>query len=676
MTSPEADPERLPSTEARRAIRIFGVVFAALAPAVLYVAGMLLIAAMDGRTFDSVLCFHPDRTPSAGFGRQAAAAVAVFAAVGFLFAAPGVLGTFAMQRSPTRSATAHIWSLCLNTAALVLLYLGLRTTVGITRTSLTVGWAGWTLVLSILACRQDLARIDLSRQIRERWPVAAISLAFVLASAGLFFSEQFVQCFNEDGTEAHELARSLRQSALPAWEIETGDLQGEVDYGPVVVNPSLVNSYWTSAVQTVLGDGELAARLPYWVWWLAICLMCCRLIGLVRGEAVDWIDAGLVGLLAVLVSVLFTFYVGYNPYMADLANPGVTNALFTLCFLAMLECLFHRDRAGFAAAVLLGSLVFYSGVVMLVLILAAAWIWQPISRREVWRWGKLSALMLFLVGAGYILYGAAEGVLRLWFDALDIEYLNDYLAPVPRGSSALLFLGYFVLGSGGAAVVGLIRAFWQGPWQRTVATATIGYLAIVLMSGFKNLHYLGPLFPIPLLLLLASQPGGRWKVRLLLAGSLLICLGLSWPAEREAFVLNRQFGEQTTFATDSYPEAVLWARLRYGLQDGNVLSWDCDQHTWVAYAQLDRKASDPRPLLVTVLPPSGEYQLLAIGFPSGAPRSVGLYTRDPDLPSWLSTQNPLRPLDRYPLVFRPLAEGPFSPHNNQLEDVRRLRPDR
>jgi len=28
----------------------------------------------------------------------------------------------------------------------------------------------------------------------------------------------------------------------------------------------------------------------------------------------------------VLIAVLFTFYVGYNPYMADVANPGVTDA--------------------------------------------------------------------------------------------------------------------------------------------------------------------------------------------------------------------------------------------------------------------------------------------------------------------------------------------------------------
>jgi hypothetical protein len=286
------------------------------------------------------------------------------------------------------------------------------------------------------------------------------------------------------------------------------------------------------------------------------------------------------------------------------------------------------------------------------------------------------ALLLVFVGAAYVLRGAVEGVLGRWIDALDVEYVNDYLAPVSRWQSAPLFLGYFVLGAGGVAAWGLVRAFRQGAWQQTVATATCGYLGVVLMSGFKNLHYLGPLFPIPLILWLASLPAGRWKPRLVIGCSLLLCLGLSWPAERRTFVLNRQFGEQTTFATSSYPEAVQWARLRYGLQTSGVLSWECDQHTWVAYADLDQKLSEPRPLLVTSdPPPSADYQLIAIGMQNSSHRSVRVYTRDPELALWLAGQDPLRPLERYPFIFRPLAEGPFSPHQNQLEDVRRIRSD-
>ncbi len=543
-----------------------------------------------------------------------------------------------------------------------MLYFFLRTTVGITRGNLTIGWTCWTLVLAWFAGHSSVSPVLIAKRIRDGWPLAVIGLAFVLASIGLFFPEQFLQCFNEDGTEAYELARSLRSSAFPAWEIETGESKAGVRYGAVVVNPSLINSYWTSALQTLLGDGELATRLPYWVWWLAIYWMCCRLIGLIRAEPASWLDAGLLGLLVLLESMMFSFYVGYNPYMADLANPGVTNALFTLCFLMMLESLFHRDRYAFAASVLLASFVFYSGGVMLVLILTSAWIWQPIPRREVWRWGWLSASLLGLVSLGYVLYGAAEGVLGAWLDALDVEYVNDYLAPISRWRSAPLFLGYFVLGCGGAAAWGLAWAFRQGPWQRTVATATAGYLAVVLLSGFKNLHYLGPLFPIPLVLWLASLSAKRWKPRLLLAFSLMVCLGLSWPARRETFVLNRHLGQQTTFATDLYPEAVQWARLRYGLQASGQLSWDCDQHTWVAYADLDRELGNPRPLLVTTVPPvSQEYELFAIGIPDGAARTVGLYARDPELLQWLKSQQPLRPLERYPLIFRPLADGPFSP---------------
>ncbi len=673
MTAPEAEPIRRHRPVEGFIAQAGRVVGWGLLPAAGYAAAMLWTASLDGQTFESVLPFDPDRTPSEGIARQAAAAAAVISALGFLFAGPGILGAIALKRRCSRAATAHIGSLCLSTLALMLLYLALRMTVGVTRTSLAVGWAGWNLLLAVFAFRKEIPQSESPQPGRIGIVPVVVGLVFVLLSVTLFFPEQFVQCFNEDGTEAYELARSLRTSVLPTWEIETADLQAEVQYGPVVVNPSLVNSYWTSALQIFLGEGELSTRLPYWVWWFAVYLMSCRLVALNRGEPPGVMDCGLLGLLMLLVSVLFTFYVGYNPYMADLANPGVTNALFTLCLLAMLESLFHRDRAAFAASALLGTLVFYSGALMLVLVLVSAGIWQPISRRELWRWGRLSVFVLAVVAGAYLVFGAVEDVLELWVEALDLEYVNDYLAPVPRWQSAPLFFGYFLLGSGGAAAWGLARAFSQGPWQRTAVTATIGYLAVVLMSGFKNLHYLGPLLPIPLLLLLCSLPIGRWKVRCVLAGSLLLCLGLSWPAERSTFVLNRRLGEATTFATDSYPEAVQWARMRYGLQAGGLLSWDCDQHTWVAYAERDRQSLNPRPVLVTPIPPPGtDYRLLAVGRTGDGSQTVGLYLRDPALADWLSNQDPPRPLERYPWIFRPLADGPFSPHNNRLEDTRRV----
>jgi cyanate permease len=79
---------------------ISGIVGLGLAPGVFYMAVVMVTAALDGQSIGRVLCFHPDRTLSAGFARQVAALAAVFASVGFLFAVPGVLGMIAIGRWP------------------------------------------------------------------------------------------------------------------------------------------------------------------------------------------------------------------------------------------------------------------------------------------------------------------------------------------------------------------------------------------------------------------------------------------------------------------------------------------------------------------------------------------------------------------------------------------------
>ena len=128
-------------------------------------------------------------------------------------------------------------------------------------------------------------------------------------------------------------------------------------------------------------------------------------------------------------------------------------------------------------------------------------------------------------------------------------------------------------------------------------------------------------------------------------------------------------------ATDSYLRAVQWGRIRDRLRGHGILSWDCDQHTWVAYSELDAQPENPRPFLVTTtVPPTADYVPIAVRPVEGLPDVAYLFSRDPNQLRWMSTQQPpLGPLKRYPPIFRPLADGPYSPHNNNIEEKRRLR---
>jgi hypothetical protein len=659
---------------------LLAAVWTLVIPGGVYLVAASILSAQAGQPLATVLAFDPDQTPSASIGGQLAAAAMTAGMVGFLFVSPSLLAMLAFRRLPATRTCAHVWSLVANSVALFVILLILRHTTGVRRLPLFCGWWLWTSVLFGLGWNRTTSPEVLQSLLRRWKRTLAIGLGCVLAGIILLFPEQALQCLNEDGTEAVELALSLRTHTLPAWELETWEIGLPTQIGTVVVNPSLVNSYWTCGSLTFLGDVEVAARLPYWIWWFAIFLVCCRLV---RAEqldhllpgADDWVPAFSLGLLMLLVSVLFTFYVGYNPYMADVANPGVPNALFTLAVVCAFDCLRHRDLPGFTMAMVLASLVLHAGPILLFSTLFAAWIFRPVPRRDVRKWALIGGAALLLLGIGYIIAGVREGVLGAWIDMLDVEYLSDYLAPISRIKSGLLFAGYFVLAAGGIGVVGLFVAYRRSAWQRTVATTVLGYLLIVLLSGYKNLHYLGPLLPIPLVLWLSSRrPTSRWMTCAMTCGSVALCLMLSWPVERQTFTLNRQLGDVTTFATDSYLDAVQWGRIRLRLREQGLLSWDCDQHTWVAYSEVDSQISNPRPLLVTATDPGIDgFRLVSTRPVEGMPVQAGLFVRDPDVLRWMSTQRPLRPTDRYPRVFLPIASGPYSPHDNRIEEVRRLR---
>jgi len=649
--------------------------FLALPPG-LYLAATLAAAAMDGQSPAGVVCFDPATVETISIVRAATAITMAVAAVAFLFVVPALLGTLALTRLPRIRSTAHAWSLAANTAALILICLVLRHSLGINRLSLSGAWLAWTAVLFVLAWRSGRFRTSLFELRRRYGAGLLVGLIFVVAAITVFFPDQFVQCFTEDGNEACELARSLRHHFLPYWELETGNRMGSV-----MVTPAVVNSYWTCGLQTLLGNGdfgggELATRLPYWIWWLAIFAVAYRMIT-PSGKSGSTAAAVPLGLLLVLVGILFSFYIGYNPYMADLGNQGVFDGMFTLLLLLALDCLRYRDRWGWALSATAMLLIHYAGGVAMVLMLAAGWICEPIQRKEMLRWGLLGGGLTAVVVLFYLGWGWAEGSLPYWLDTVDIEYVSDYLAATPRWKSGPLFAVYFLIGCGGLPVVALATALRRDAWQRTVALTTLLYLAVVLCSGYKNLHYLGPLLPMPIILFLTAaddrqRPAG-WRRSLSAAGSLAVCIAICWPAARETFTLNRELGAQTTIATDDYLTAAQWARLRHTLRRRELMSWDCDQHTWVAYSQLDPALANPRPFVLTgAVPPPDDYRLIASAHIEGTEMTAGLYARDRQWAAWLRSRRPLRPLDRYARVFRLLADGPYSPHNNLLEDVRRL----
>lgn len=645
----------------------------AVGPAV-YGLGLWATAALQGRSIGRVVCFDP----AADAGRWApvllaASTLATAGAVLLLFGLPWLLGTSAWRRIDSRRATAGAWSVVLNSAALVLLCLLLRNTVGISRASFLFAWLAWTAALFWTA-GGTAKQPRKSPWLRPPWS-AGILIGAVTAVLGiaLFGREQLLSCFNGDGTEAYELARSLRDHLLPYWEI---DVVGR--FGTVIVYPALICSYWNLALQLLLGEGEFSTRLSFWIWWLGVFAVAVQMTRR-RGAAPDWRSAVPLALAGLLFCIWYTFYTGYYPYMADLASLGVPDVLFTLLVLLALECLRREDLAGWVALMVLASLVLYAGPVIFVLTAAAAVVWQPVPRKRILRAALGGIALLAAIGCFYLAWGWWEGSLPGWWATLREEYLDDLYAPSRPSGSRLAFVGYFLLGCGGVPAIGLLRPFRTTPaarddasqlaWERTVVTVTLLYLVLVLGSQHRNLHYLGPLLPIPVVLWLRTgrDTGGRaasaWGVPASATLSLLVCIGLCWPVARPVFTLNRKLGAATTFLTDSYEVACRRAKLIHPLYDRGLISWEVGPHTWLGYSQLAARPAGQRPLVVTEgPPPSAGYQLL-FESPHGPPPRARLYCNDPRWAEWLTNQHPLAGPDRFPWILRPIAVAPKPPDN-------------
>ena len=129
-----------------------------------------------------------------------------------------------------------------------------------------------------------------------------------------------------------------------------------------------------------------------------------------------------------LTAVNFTFYVGYDRYMSDIGNPGVTDALFTMLLLMSYDSLARGARWAWAVSVLMATLVLYAGPVMFVLSVAAMVLWKPIPRRQTLRWAATAGGLLLATAVFYAIWGWCDGSLRYWIDTLDQEYMNHYLA--------------------------------------------------------------------------------------------------------------------------------------------------------------------------------------------------------------------------------------------------------
>jgi|GEM_PF-5701929 len=535
------------------------------------------------------------------------------AAIIYFILIPWYLGAVALRKLSLRVGVrslryvAGYWSFALSTAVLFVVFTIDRIIFGrVEPIGLIAAWGIFLVALGYYSGRAAFSFRRLVRLLRRKAPILIPITAATLIGLLWFAPQQYEQCFNGDGVEGFTLADSVRDYVVPHWEIEP-----TVEYGIVVVNPSLLNSYWTATFQTVLGDAEWPTRLGMWIWWPAALIVLADLALVERRRSnhtrrSSWLVGTAMGLLLLLLMQWYSYYCGYYPWLTDPANPGVTDGQFTFWICLALAGLRRGSLTCFAVMMVAASLVLYAGPVMLVLLLVGAMIWPPMARmRLIYAFAAAGGTIL-LIAAGYLVTGWVNGWMPGWITTIDAEYITDIVptrSAVDSLKSTLNYVIFFLAGTGGIGLIALIRPYlWRASngtsgqlvdrraWRRTVAFMLFAYLALVLTAGEKNLHYLPPLLPITVLLWIiptgqGERFGGRDRSIIVACIGLFAVVLIGSPQDRTPFTLNRSLGNRTHFAVEDYAEACVVASTVERLCLEFDLPWEIGKHTLLHYSR-------------------------------------------------------------------------------------------
>lgn len=372
--------------------------------------------------------------------------------------------------------------------------------------------AGWVLSALGLAVWQRRQRRDAAVS-GWRWGVALVVVPLVLTT--LLWPRITSDGLNGDGTEAFELARSLREHPLPRWEIET--LDHEAQFGASLAVPYITGAALAQIPMAIVGESPVAVRVL-----MPICLGL--LVVLVRARTGPLSATGwtYLALSTATYLVWATTWVSYDPPF-DIAEPAGTNLLTTLLFvLGTWECV----RGSVPLGVVLwtcASLTTFGGPVLTLGALAGITLQVPERARRVW----LSTLTISaVVVAILVVWGSVTGDLSGWIGQIRNEYWRDLIGPERRVAGWPILARWSLL-LGLLPLVLLRRWSLVSPLERVLVIAGVVYCGVVVAGADKSLHYL---MPVPFLVWPAALAASRGAERVLASGIAAAALVAGWPA--------------------------------------------------------------------------------------------------------------------------------------------------
>lgn len=471
-----------------------------------------------------------------------------------LLLGPGLMLALALGRGRTIA----VWMINGFALSLAIITLGAM----LVQTILAEPLKGWTFGLMTLVCTLVSAHLAwiVSREWPDRFAIpafdrhdwAALGIAtglgwlIIAALAPKFFWESF----NGDGLHYFESARLMLHQPLPFWPASAEDFAT----WPGI--KSVLCVFPGSWLVRLFGEYELSARLAY---VLILIPLACALMGVIeqgqrrRMRPVERLL--LAGALA-LFTLVMGFSASEDPYNADIALPGVQDALLMLFFCGYLLAFLKGETKSLSVSVVLLYLTSPNTLPML-----GAWlIGVTLFLRPVpWRLmahtlGALVVMIALEALAPHVLalvqlappgseHGTIDLVKRLVHIQLDqIVRFSWAFVPVGIAPALAIFLGWR----------------WQDRVTRALSLCALILFAFYYLQYRSALHYFVPATILALvvywrmLIGLPANSTASAAAPALTLTALLASLALSWPTATHPVMASRDVGTQIEDRTTGY----------------------------------------------------------------------------------------------------------------------------
>lgn len=428
-------------------------------------------------------------------------------------------------------------------------------------------------------------------------PVAVVPAAFqrrclwaALLVGGLLIAlmpKFFWENFNDDGIQALECGRLLSTQHLPIWDAETNKMYGF----PGITTLAFV--FPVSWFVQLYGPYEIAARAPHLLYLIVLFFAVLDLIEMGARRAAGVGVECAVALALATYTVAMAYSASYDPYSADIAQPGARETLLLAMFLGACAAYWSHRNLWFIAFAFATFTSSPSGMPLLALLGILGWFSGRKSRSSHTAW-MLVALSVCALGA--FAWKAVAGPSEHSAGYLARRLLFWHFTDVKRLLILLVPCGFL-------PIIALLRPRRREALGWLLSLVCLIYFAFFYAQAFVALHYFAPAMVLPVIVFwrsrLQAPTPSRWPVPLAITGC-CVALWLSLPRDLVVKQSMRALGQQTDlrighYSADFQPTleraAALFASaftLDWDLMDP-ATEWGGQPAAWLYYASRPKR---------------------------------------------------------------------------------------